>query len=101
VSAYSNAYKALTSGRALRPDEAAQVLADLRKEHGDELADALGKHATEQYEPKPSDTRAEDRRKRRAYGAVMRAANLAHEIASSPFRTTVPPQGDTTNRSTS
>ncbi|WP_406200042.1 hypothetical protein OG331_25000 [Streptomyces sp. NBC_01017] len=101
MSAYSRAYQALTSGRPLRPDEAAQLLAELRKEHGDELADALGKHATEQYRPKPTDSKADDRRKRRAYGAVMRAANLAREIAASPFRATVPPQGDTTNRSTS
>jgi len=99
VSAYSRAYQALTSGRALRPDEAAQVLADLRKEHGNELADALSTHATERYQTKPTDTRADDRRKRRAYGAVMRAANLAREIASSPFRSTIPPQSN--NRSTS
>lgn len=99
MSAYSRAFQALTSGRALRADEAAQLLADLRKENGDELADALGKHATEQYRPKPTDSKADDRRKRRAYGAVMRAANLAREIAGSPFRATIPPQSN--NRSTS
>ncbi|KJK40262.1 hypothetical protein UK15_07910 [Streptomyces variegatus] len=101
MSAYSRAFQALTSGRAMRPDEAAEALAALRKEYGDELADALGQHATEHYRPKPTDTKADDRRKRRAYGAVMRAANFAREIAASPFRATIPPQGDTTNRSTS
>jgi hypothetical protein len=99
VSAYSRAFRALTSGRALPPDEAAQLLAALRKEHGDELADALGEHATEHYRPQSTDSKADDRRKRRAYGAVMRAANLARDIASSPFRATVPPQSN--DRSTS
>lgn len=98
MSAYSRAFRALTSGRALRADEAAQLLADLRKETGNELVDAVAAHATEHYRPKPTDSRADDRRKRRAYGAVMRAANLAREIASSPFRATIPPQSN--NRST-
>lgn len=101
MTAYSDAYRALTRDRALRADEAAALLARLRREHGDELADALGTHATDQYRPTESDTRADARRKRRAYGAVMRAVNLAREIAANPFRATVPPQGDTTNRSTS
>lgn len=100
MSAYSRAHRALTSGRPLRPEQAAQVLAELRTEYGAELATTLTAHAKERYGPKPSDTRADERRKRRAYGAVMRAAALAREIAASPFRTTIPPQGDTTNRST-
>ncbi|MEU0199172.1 MULTISPECIES: hypothetical protein [unclassified Streptomyces] len=99
MSAYSRAFQALTSGRAMRPEEASQVLADLRRDYGDELVNALVAHATERYRPKPTDSRADDRRKRRAYGAVMRAANLAREIAASPFRPTIPPQSN--NRSTS
>lgn len=98
MSAYTRAYQALTTGRPLRPGEAAQVLAELRTEYGEELATALAAHAKDKYAPKPSDTRADERRKRRSFGAVLRAAALAREIAASPFRATIPHQND---RSTS
>ncbi|WP_042170181.1 hypothetical protein [Streptomyces sp. NBRC 110035] len=95
MSAYARAYRALTTGRPLQPGEAAQVLAALRTEYGAELATALAAHAKDQYGTKPSDTQADERRKRRAYGAVMRAAKLARDIAASPFRATIPPQTGT------
>ncbi|WP_327230840.1 hypothetical protein [Streptomyces murinus] len=90
MSAYSTAFRALTSGRPLRPDEAAQLLADLRKEYGQELADAIERDLSDQFRRAPTDTDGAFRRKRRDYGAAMRVVNaFRHLAAASP---TLPPQ---------
>ncbi|MEU3162233.1 hypothetical protein ACPCAJ_21305 [Streptomyces griseoincarnatus] len=98
MSSHARAYHALTTGKPMTPGDATQLLAALRTEYGDEFADALTTYAREQYVPRPSDSRGEDRRKRRAFGALSRAAGLVREFAASPFRATIPHQND---RSTS
>lgn len=99
MSAYSTAYQALTSGRPLRPGEAAQLLADLRKEFGIELADAIEQELSGQYRRTDRDTEASFKRKRQAYGASMRIVNAFRHLAAAPFRPNLPHQRD--NRSTS
>ena len=97
MTVYSDAFKALTTGRALRPDEAAQLLTDLRKETGTELADAVEQQLDGQFRRSPTDTDAEFRRKRRRYGGAMDAVNRLRRLATSPIPN-VPHQR---NRSTS
>ncbi|MGW3442222.1 hypothetical protein [Streptomyces sp. NPDC001076] len=97
MSAYSTAYQALTSGRPLSPSEAAQLLADLRKEFGTELADAVEQQLDGQFRRTPTDTEAEFRRKRRKFGGAMDAVNRFRRLATSPIPN-VPHQR---NRSTS
>ncbi|MBQ1096295.1 hypothetical protein KBY55_09380 [Streptomyces sp. b94] len=88
MSAYTTAFQALTGGRALRPDEAAALLARLRKETGDELAAAVERELSGQFRRTETDTDAEFRRKRRAYGAAMRTVNRLRELASPRTTTT-------------
>ncbi|MFB6771103.1 hypothetical protein [Streptomyces sp. NPDC056337] len=89
MSAYTLAFQALTSGRPLRPDEAAALLAQLRKETGDELTAAVERELSGQFRRTESDTDAEFRRKRRRYGAAMRTVNRLREIASTRTTTTL------------
>lgn len=98
ASAYSTAFQALTSSRPLSPNQAAQLLADLRKEDGLELADAIERDLSGKYRRTPTDTEASFRRKRRDYGAAMRIVNAFRHLAAAPLRPTLPPQR---NRSTS
>jgi hypothetical protein len=98
VSSYTTAFQSLTRGRALRPDEAAALLTALRKEFGQELADAVQAHVSEEHLPAETDTYAAARRKRRAYGAAMRVVNRVREFAASPLLLSPP---DQRNRSTS
>ncbi|MFM9602729.1 hypothetical protein [Streptomyces turgidiscabies] len=94
MSAYSTAYQALTSGRALRPDEAAQLLGSLRQEFGQELADAVEQTLDGQYRRTETDTDAEFRRKRRKFGAAIRTVNLVRQFATNPRGFTPPAQRD-------
>ncbi|MFG2963536.1 hypothetical protein ACGFZS_09630 [Streptomyces sp. NPDC048288] len=100
MSAYTTAFQALTGGRALRPDEAARLLADLRTETGAELVTAAEKQL--EHDPDflrgPKDTEAEWRRKRRKYGAAMDAIGRLRRLASTSLPN-VPHQRN--NRSTS
>ncbi|MGW4883397.1 hypothetical protein [Streptomyces murinus] len=98
MSAYSTAFRALTAGRALRPADAAQLLADLRREFGEEAADAIEQDLSGQFRRTPTDTDGAFRRKRRDYGAAMRIVNAFRHLAAAPLRPTLPPQH---NRSTS
>ncbi|MDT0567869.1 hypothetical protein RM704_10375 [Streptomyces sp. DSM 3412] len=98
MSAYTTGFQALTSGRALRPDEAAALLADLRREAGQELADALEKDLDGKYRRTDTDTDGEFRRKRRKYGAAMATVNRLREFAASSLLLSPPHQR---NRSTS
>ncbi|WP_216588544.1 hypothetical protein [Streptomyces brasiliscabiei] len=97
MSAYSTAFKALTSGRALRPDEAAALLVDLRKEAGEELADALAKDLDGRFRRADTDTDGAFRRKRRDFGASMAVVNRLREFAASTLLLSPPHQR---NRST-
>ncbi|WP_328425943.1 hypothetical protein [Streptomyces sp. NBC_00443] len=97
-SAYSTAYQALTSARPLRPGEAAQLLADLRRETGEELADAVAAQLDGKYRRTAADTDTAFRKKQRSYGAAMRALNALRHLAAAPSSPTLPPQRD--NRST-
>ncbi|MBK3563186.1 MULTISPECIES: hypothetical protein [unclassified Streptomyces] len=94
MSAYSTVYQALTSSRALRPDEAAQMLGSLRREFGQELADAVERTLDGQYRRAETDTDAEFRRKRRKFGAAIRTLNLVREFATNPRGFTTPAQRD-------
>ncbi|MEU0332179.1 hypothetical protein [Streptomyces sp. NPDC006193] len=97
MSAYSTAYKALTAGRALSPTEAARVLADLRRESGEELAALVEKQLSDKFRRTPTDTDGSFRKKRLQYGASMRVLNAFRALAQTS-RPTVPNQR---NRSTS
>ncbi|CAL9303065.1 hypothetical protein [Streptomyces sp. SudanB91_2054] len=91
MSAYTTAFQALTASRALRPDEAAALLAQLRKEIGDELAAAVERELSGQFRRTDTDTDAEFRRKRRAYGAAIRTLNRIRQLAATrttPTRST-------------
>ncbi|MEU6610112.1 hypothetical protein ABZ922_34565 [Streptomyces shenzhenensis] len=101
MSAYSTAFRALTSSRALRPDEAAQLLASLRTETAEELVAAAEKeleHDSE-FRRSPTDTEGEWRRKRRRYGAAMDAIGRLRSLAAASLRPSLPNQRN--NRSTS
>jgi hypothetical protein len=98
VSAYSTAYQALTAGRALRPGEAAQLLADLRQETGEELADAVERELSGKYRRTAQDTDGSFRRKRRDFGASMAIVNAFRALARASLPA-FPTQRD--NRSTS
>lgn len=78
--AYVKVYRALTTGRPVPADEAAQLLAQLRQDHGDEFADILRQHARETYAETATESHGDARRRRRSYGAVTKAA--AHLIAA-------------------
>ncbi|MBQ0827654.1 hypothetical protein [Streptomyces tagetis] len=82
MSAYSTAYQALTRGRPLRPAEAAQLLAALRRETGEELADAVERDLSGTCRRGPQDTDAEFRRRRRDFGAAMRVVNAVRNAAA-------------------
>ncbi|MFE6284399.1 hypothetical protein [Streptomyces sp. NPDC057877] len=99
MSAYSRAYQALTTGRALRPGEAAQLLADLRKESGTELADAVEKQLDGKYRRADGDSDTAFRRKRQTYGAAMRIVNAFRHLAAAPSHPNIPNQRN--DRSTS
>ena len=92
MSAYARVYQALTTGRPLRPEEAAHLLTTLRTEVGDELAAALEQLLDGQYRRADGDSDATYRQKRRKYGAAMGVIARLRELAASPLRTTPPHQ---------
>ncbi|MCD7440292.1 hypothetical protein K4B79_18935 [Streptomyces lincolnensis] len=98
MSAYSRVYQALTSGRALRPGEAAQLLAELRKETGTELAAAVEQQLDGKFRRAATDSDAAFRKKQRAYSASMRVVNAVRRLAAAPLRPVIPNPRD--NRST-
>lgn len=94
MTAYSRVYKALTDGQAHPRSEVVQLLADLRREYGRDLADAVEKDLDGRYRRTDTDTDAEFRRKRRKFGAAIRTLNLVRDFASSPRSFTPPAQRD-------
>ncbi|MFF3310535.1 hypothetical protein [Streptomyces sp. NPDC002952] len=92
MSAYSNAYRALTSGQPMSRTDAAILLSLLRQEFGKELADAVEKSLDGQYRRTETDTDAGFRRKKRQFGAAMRTVALIREFASNPRGFTAPAQ---------
>ncbi|HEY6117912.1 MAG TPA: hypothetical protein VI172_18330 [Candidatus Dormibacteraeota bacterium] len=95
MSAYSDAFQALTRNRALRPDEAAVLLARLRKETGQDLAAAVEQTLSGKYVRTATDTDGSFRLKRRKYAAAMAVVNTFRHLAAT---TSLPHQR---NRSTS
>ncbi|MCX4575662.1 hypothetical protein OHB41_21200 [Streptomyces sp. NBC_01571] len=94
MNAYGKVYDALTDGRPRPRAEVVQLLADLRREYGQELADAVEKDLDGQYRRADTDTNAEFRRKRQKYGIAMRTLALVREFASNPRSFTTPAQRD-------
>ncbi|MYW48842.1 hypothetical protein [Streptomyces sp. SID161] len=88
MSAYSTAYQALTTGRALRPHEAAKVLSDLQRETGEELANAVEQQLDGKFRRTDTDTDGAFRKKRLHYGASMRVINAFRVLAQAPRPTT-------------
>lgn len=99
MSAYNRAYQALTSGRPMCPDEAAQLLADLRTETGIELAGAVEKQLDGKFRRQDGDSETAFRNKKRVYAASMRVVQAIRRLAAAPIRPNFPQQRD--NRSTS
>ncbi|MFS4107514.1 hypothetical protein [Streptomyces sp. PD-S100-1] len=89
MSAYSTAFQALTAGRALRPGEAAQLLAELRRETGEELAAAVEKQLDGKFRRTATDTDGRFRKKRLHYGASMRVVAAFRALAQAQ-RPTIP-----------
>ncbi|MFG3090638.1 hypothetical protein ACGGAI_23740 [Streptomyces antibioticus] len=86
MSAHDRAREALTSGRPLSPAAAEQLLADLRRETGEELADAVERQLDGKYRRTRDDTDAGFRKKRLAYGASMRVVQAVRRLAAAhPF----------------
>ncbi|MGW1267586.1 hypothetical protein [Streptomyces sp. NPDC002491] len=98
MTAYTTAFEALTSGRVLSPGEAAQLLADLRQQNGEELADAVEQQLDGKFRRTEDDTSATFRKKRVNYGASMRIVNALRALARAS-RPNLPHQRN--NRSTS
>jgi hypothetical protein len=97
VSAYTTAFRALTAGQSLRPGEAAQLLADLRRETGEELADAVERQLSGKFRRADTDTDGAFRKKRMHYGVSMRVVDAFRALA----RTSHPDfPNQRTNRST-
>ncbi|MGD6761388.1 hypothetical protein ACOKM5_20855 [Streptomyces sp. BH097] len=87
MTAYSDVFRALTSGRALRPAEASRLLAALHDEHAAELAEVIRGEAKKRCAPADTDSRADARKKRRRFGGMFSAASLidpAHRRATMP-----------------
>ncbi|MBK3572640.1 hypothetical protein JHN63_02130 [Streptomyces sp. MBT65] len=83
TSAYTKAYQALTRGHVLRPDEAAELLADLRAETATELTDAVFEQLVTDSQATSTDTEAAIRRKRRAFGAGTKTLRAIRQTAAS------------------
>ncbi|MGW0869901.1 hypothetical protein ACWD3Z_05345 [Streptomyces sp. NPDC002740] len=97
MTAYSRAFTALTDGRPLDPRNAAQLLAELRKETGAELADTVEEQLDGKFRRTEADTDASFRKKRVRYGVSMRIVNAFRHLAA--ISCDFPHQRD--NRSTS
>ncbi|MEV8600489.1 hypothetical protein AB0465_11485 [Streptomyces griseoviridis] len=95
MSTYSTVYQALTSGRALRADEAALLLTRLRRETAEELAVAAEEQLVQASQRTVTDTEAALRRKRRDFAAGIKAIGVIRRLAGAPARSTI------THRSTS
>lgn len=92
MSAYTTIYRALTDGRPLPPDEVAGLLAAYRCELGDELANALVQHAREQFPADFQGTQTGQRKAKRSYTAMCRAAEWIRRATATGRLTTTPTQ---------
>ncbi|MEV5606977.1 hypothetical protein [Streptomyces sp. NPDC052225] len=89
MTAYTQAFQALTGKRALTPAEATRLLAAVLDEHAGELADVIRTEAKRLNAPQEKDTPAIDRRKRRRHRGMQTAASLidpAHKRAQLPHQ---------------
>lgn len=83
TSAYARAYQALTRGHALRPDEAAGLLAELRTETANEVTDTVFEQLVTDSQATSTDTEAAIRRKRRAFSAATKTLRAIRQAAAS------------------
>lgn len=97
MSAYPQAYRGLVAGGMPAP-EAAALLADVRRELGEELAAGLLARSAEKYGAKPTDSHSVNRRRTARYGAAKDAADWILTATASGRLTTTPQQRN--NRST-
>ena len=97
MSAYVTVLEALTTGRALDPTAAVQLLADLRRETGEQLADGIEKQLDGKFIRTAADSDTSYRKKRTTYGTAMRIVNAFRALA----RATKPFPHQHTDRSTS
>lgn len=84
MSTYTTVYRALVSGRAVPASEAAQLLADLRQDHGTEFAGLLQAYARETYSPTATEAHGDARRRKRAYGAISAATRHVVDSLRTP-----------------
>ncbi|MEU3093396.1 hypothetical protein ABZ690_00840 [Streptomyces sp. NPDC006967] len=82
--AYVRIYRALTTGRPVPASEAAQLLAQLRQDHGQEFADDLTTWAAKEYGEQSNESQADARRRRRSFGAVRKATARLLATAKAP-----------------
>ncbi|MCG7204005.1 hypothetical protein [Streptomyces arenae] len=90
MSAYYRAHRALTSGQALRPAEAAQLLAELRRENGEQLADAIAAQLDGTCRRAPGDSAAAYRKKSWTFATVMRVVANIRRLSALPVSPTIP-----------
>ncbi|MFG2277566.1 hypothetical protein ACGFNQ_02610 [Streptomyces asoensis] len=84
MSAHAKVLQALTTGQALDPSAAVQLLADLRKETGEQLADAIAAQLDGHFGREPGDSDTRFRKKRTTYGTAMRIVNAFRALARAP-----------------
>ncbi|MFJ5638702.1 hypothetical protein [Streptomyces sp. NPDC093223] len=84
MTAYARAHNALTSGKPLPPAEAAQLLADLRRETGEQLADAAATQLDGKFRRATGDTNTTFRKKQLAFAASMRVVQAVRHLAAIP-----------------
>ncbi|MFJ1581603.1 hypothetical protein [Streptomyces sp. NPDC088182] len=75
VSAYTTIYQALTGSRPMPAAEAARLLSELRTETCADLAGGLRALGASEFQPRATDSRAIQRRKKAKYGAVIICAD--------------------------
>lgn len=97
MSAYARAYRGLVAGGMPAP-EAAQLLADIRRELGEELSAGLLARSAEQYGAKPNESHSVNRRRTARFGAARDAAAWLITATTTGRLTNTPQQRD--NRST-
>ncbi|MFD3835358.1 hypothetical protein ACFWWC_03750 [Streptomyces sp. NPDC058642] len=99
MSAYAEVLQALTADSRLEPSDAEQLLARLRKETGEELAEAVEKQLDGRFRRQAGDSETAFRNKKRVYAASMRVVQAIRRLGAAPVRPNFPHQRD--NRSTS
>ncbi|MEU9656731.1 hypothetical protein [Streptomyces chartreusis] len=80
--AYVRVYRALT--KTMPAADAAQLLAELRQDHGDEITDAITADLDGKFRRTATDSHAAFRNKKRAYGTSMRVVQAVRDLTRVP-----------------